>query len=57
MFDRYESGERAVLVHTNFTQDGEWEDLSECEMLVKFFRGKQLKKWVVERKQLSRFEE
>ncbi|MGO1297519.1 MAG: ribosome rescue GTPase HflX [Vibrio sp.] len=34
MFDRYESGERAVLVHINFTQEGEWEDLSECEMLV-----------------------
>ncbi|KGK13169.1 ribosome rescue GTPase HflX [Vibrio navarrensis] len=34
MFDRYESGERAVLVHINFTQEGEWEDLAECEMLV-----------------------
>ncbi|QMV15729.1 ribosome rescue GTPase HflX [Vibrio spartinae] len=34
MFDRYEAGERAVLVHINFTQEGEWEDLSECEMLV-----------------------
>ncbi|SJL85195.1 ribosome rescue GTPase HflX [Vibrio palustris] len=34
MFDRYESGERAVLVHINFTQEGEWEDLSEFEMLV-----------------------
>ncbi|HAS6216158.1 TPA: GTPase HflX [Vibrio vulnificus] len=34
MFDRYESGERAVLVHVNFTQQGEWEDLAECEMLV-----------------------
>ena len=34
MFDRYEAGERAVLVHINFTQQGEWEDLSECEMLV-----------------------
>lgn len=34
MFDRYESGERAVLVHVNFTQEGEWEDLSEFEMLV-----------------------
>ncbi|MDA9556760.1 GTPase HflX [Vibrio sp.] len=33
MFDRYESGERAVLVHINFTQEGEWEDLSEFEML------------------------
>ncbi|MFG0772153.1 ribosome rescue GTPase HflX [Vibrio plantisponsor] len=34
MFDRYEAGERAVLVHINFTQQGEWEDLSECQMLV-----------------------
>ncbi|MDN3608354.1 ribosome rescue GTPase HflX [Vibrio ostreicida] len=34
MFDRYETGERAVLVHINFTQEGEWEDLSELEMLV-----------------------
>ncbi|ANS86643.1 GTPase HflX [Vibrio scophthalmi] len=34
MFDRYEAGERAVLVHINFTQEGEWEDLSEFEMLV-----------------------
>jgi GTP-binding protein HflX len=34
LFDRYEAGERAVLVHINFTQEGEWEDLSECEMLV-----------------------
>ncbi|EPR7550803.1 ribosome rescue GTPase HflX [Vibrio fluvialis] len=34
MFDRYEAGERAVLVHINFTQEGEWEDLRECEMLV-----------------------
>ncbi len=34
MFDRYESGERAVLVHINFTQEGEWEDLAEFEMLV-----------------------
>ncbi|WP_158129809.1 ribosome rescue GTPase HflX [Vibrio fluvialis] len=34
MFDRYEAGERAVLVHLNFTQEGEWEDLRECEMLV-----------------------
>jgi len=34
LFDRYEAGERAVLVHINFTQQGEWEDLSECEMLV-----------------------
>lgn len=34
MFDRYESGERAVLVHINFTQEGEWDDLNEFEMLV-----------------------
>ena len=34
MFDRYEAGERAVLVHINFTQKGEWEDLNEFEMLV-----------------------
>jgi GTP-binding protein HflX len=34
LFDRYEAGEQAILVHINFTQEGEWEDLSECEMLV-----------------------
>ncbi|MDV7105686.1 ribosome rescue GTPase HflX [Vibrio sp. TH_r3] len=34
MFDRYEAGEQAILVHINFTQEGEWEDLSECELLV-----------------------
>ncbi|RJX65021.1 GTPase HflX [Vibrio sinensis] len=34
MFDRYEAGERAVLVHINFAQEGECEDLSEFEMLV-----------------------
>lgn len=34
MFDRYEAGEQAVLVHINFTQEGEWEDLKEFEMLV-----------------------
>jgi GTP-binding protein HflX len=34
LFDRYEAGERAVLVHINFTQEGEWEDLVEFEMLV-----------------------
>ncbi|WP_428775723.1 ribosome rescue GTPase HflX [Vibrio sp.] len=33
MFDRYEAGERAVLVHINFTQEGEWEDLNEFQML------------------------
>ncbi|ORT50733.1 GTPase HflX [Vibrio sp. qd031] len=34
MFDRYESGEQAILVHINFTQEGEWEDLNEFQMLV-----------------------
>lgn len=34
MFERYEAGERAILVHINFTQEGEWEDLDECKMLV-----------------------
>ena len=34
MFDRYEAGQQAILVHINFTQEGEWEDLSEFEMLV-----------------------
>jgi GTP-binding protein HflX len=34
LFDRYESGEQAILVHINFTQEGEWEDLAEFEMLV-----------------------
>jgi len=34
LFDRYESGERAVLVHISFTQEREWDDLQECEMLV-----------------------
>lgn len=34
MFDRYEAGEQAVLVHINFTHDGEWDDLSEFQMLV-----------------------
>lgn len=34
MFDRYESGERAILVHINFTQKGEWDDLDEFKMLV-----------------------
>lgn len=33
MFDRYEAGEQAILVHINFTQKGEWEDLSEFELL------------------------
>ncbi|PMH42371.1 GTPase HflX [Vibrio sp. 10N.286.49.B3] len=34
MFDRYEGGEQAILVHINFSQEGEWDDLSECQMLV-----------------------
>ncbi|MHA2940476.1 ribosome rescue GTPase HflX [Vibrio sp. RC27] len=34
MFDRYEAGERAILVHINFTQECEWDDLAECQMLV-----------------------
>ncbi|ATF09461.1 ribosome rescue GTPase HflX [Candidatus Enterovibrio altilux] len=34
MFDCYEAGEQAILVHINFTQEDEWEDLSEFEMLV-----------------------
>jgi GTP-binding protein HflX len=34
LFDRYEAGEQAVLVHINFTHDGEWDDLSEFQMLV-----------------------
>ncbi|RKF14526.1 GTPase HflX [Alginatibacterium sediminis] len=34
MFDRYEAGERAVLVHVNFTSEDEREDLEELKMLV-----------------------
>ncbi len=34
MFDRHESGERAILVHINFTYQGDVEDLNECKMLV-----------------------
>lgn len=34
MFDRYEAGERAVLVHIYFSQDKDTEDLSEFESLV-----------------------
>lgn len=34
MFDRYEAGEQAILVHINFSQGDDWEDLSECEMLI-----------------------
>lgn len=34
MFDRYEAGEQAVLVHVYFTQDKDTEDLNEFESLV-----------------------
>lgn len=34
MFDRYEAGERAILVHIDFREEGEREDLVELEMLV-----------------------
>ncbi len=34
MFDRYEAGEQAVLVHVDFTDEGEREDLQELTMLV-----------------------
>ncbi|WP_026959547.1 ribosome rescue GTPase HflX [Aliagarivorans taiwanensis] len=34
MFDRYEAGEQAILVHVNFTDEDEREDLQELKMLV-----------------------
>ena len=34
MFDRYEAGEQAVLVHVNFSDEGEREDLEELKSLV-----------------------
>ncbi|GAA4871551.1 ribosome rescue GTPase HflX [Ferrimonas pelagia] len=34
MFERYEAGERAVLVHIDFSQEGEREDLEELRLLV-----------------------
>ena len=34
MFDRYEAGERAILVHIYFSQDKDTEDLNEFESLV-----------------------
>lgn len=34
MFDRYEAGERAVIIHIYFSQDKNTEDLSEFESLV-----------------------
>ncbi|MBY5992298.1 ribosome rescue GTPase HflX [Ferrimonas balearica] len=34
MFERYEAGERAILVHIDFSSEGEREDLEELELLV-----------------------
>ena len=34
MFDRYEAGEQAILVHVDFTDEGAREDLAELQMLV-----------------------
>ena len=34
MFDRYEAGEQAVLVHIDFSDDNSREDLQELQMLV-----------------------
>lgn len=34
MFDRYDAGEQAVLVHIYFSQDKDMEDLQEFESLV-----------------------
>ena len=34
MFDRYEAGEQAILVHINFPQERDVEDLREFETLV-----------------------
>ncbi|GDY27187.1 MULTISPECIES: ribosome rescue GTPase HflX [unclassified Agarivorans] len=34
MFDRYEAGEQAILVHVNFNDEDEREDLQELKMLV-----------------------
>jgi GTP-binding protein HflX len=34
LFDRHEVGEQAILVHVEFQQEGEREDLTELEMLV-----------------------
>ena len=34
MFDRYEAGEQAILVHIDFTDEGAREDLAELQMLV-----------------------
>lgn len=34
MFDRYDTGEQAILVHIDFTDEGAREDLAELQMLV-----------------------
>ena len=34
MFDRYEAGEQAILVHIDFLAESDREDLNELEMLV-----------------------
>ena len=34
MFDRYEAGEQAILVHVNFADEDSREDLAELELLV-----------------------
>ena len=34
MFERYEAGEQAILVHVDFTDEGAREDLAELKMLV-----------------------
>jgi GTP-binding protein HflX len=34
LFDRYEAGEQAILVHVNFNDEDEREDLEELKMLV-----------------------
>jgi len=34
LFDRYEAGEQAILVHVDFTDEGAREDLAELQMLV-----------------------
>ena len=34
MFDRYEAGEQAVLVHITFSDDDKKEDLDELKLLV-----------------------
>ena len=34
MFDRYEAGEQAVLVHVDFSDESDKEDINELQMLV-----------------------